>query len=250
MYHDGVLLQRAGQFEAAKAALSSLCLNGVRSPELAGTFGMVALRMRDARTARPGPAKPDRWCSTWAAGACLNGAKEYEAAKSGVRTGDRARAAISACALRVWLRAGGCTRHPRSDQGSSKRRSLSSRRACCRVCTSRSRSTKWIRQRDSSMPRRQCNWSRIYRWAITCWACCCWIPAHMNKAVPELEIARKAFPKEGRIDLALATAYAHVGRTQDAAQARAEFARKKQAEQASAEGAVEITDAMDARAKQ
>ena len=81
MYHDGVLLQRAGQFEAAKAALSSLCLNGVRSAELAGTFGMVALRMRDA-------AAPD--ASTEAGdvvqhagrAACLNAAKEYEAAKT------------------------------------------------------------------------------------------------------------------------------------------------------------------------
>jgi hypothetical protein len=70
-----------------------------------------------------------------------------------------------------------------------------------------------------------------------------------ERAVPELEIARRAFPQEGRIDLALATGYAHVGRTQDAARSRAEFARKKQAEQAAAEGAVEITDAMDARSK-
>jgi predicted Zn-dependent protease len=71
-----------------------------------------------------------------------------------------------------------------------------------------------------------------------------------ERAVSELEIARKAFPHEGRIDLSLATAYAHVGRAQDAARARAEFARKKQAEQKAAEGAVEITDAMDARSKQ
>jgi hypothetical protein len=41
-----------------------------------------------------------------------------------------------------------------------------------------------------------------------------------------------------------------VGRPQDAARARAEFARKKQVERASGEEAVEITDAMDARSKQ
>ena len=57
-----------------------------------------------------------------------------------------------------------------------------------------------------------------------------------ERSVSELEIARKAFPQEGRIDLSLATAYAHVGRTQDAARARAEFARKKQAEQAVGRG--------------
>lgn len=70
-----------------------------------------------------------------------------------------------------------------------------------------------------------------------------------DRAVPELETARKAFPNEGRIDLSLATAYAHVGRTQDAARARSEFARKKQAEQATAEGALDVSRAMDARSR-
>lgn len=70
-----------------------------------------------------------------------------------------------------------------------------------------------------------------------------------DRAVPELETARAAFPREARIDLALATAYAHVGRAQDALKARAEFARKKQSEQAAAQGALEITDALDARSK-
>src|SRR6201998_259059 len=63
---------------------------------------------------------------------------------------------------------------------SLRRRLRSSRRACYRGCTSRSLSTRWIRQRGSSLPRRQCNWSRICRWDTTCWGCCCWIPARMS----------------------------------------------------------------------
>lgn len=47
LYHEGVLLQRAGKFESAQQALASLCLAGVHSPELASVLGMVALRMRD-----------------------------------------------------------------------------------------------------------------------------------------------------------------------------------------------------------
>jgi predicted Zn-dependent protease len=70
-----------------------------------------------------------------------------------------------------------------------------------------------------------------------------------QRAIPELEAARKAFPQETKIDISLANAYTQVGRTQDAARARAEFARKKQAEHPSGEEAVEITDAMDARSK-
>ena len=70
-----------------------------------------------------------------------------------------------------------------------------------------------------------------------------------ERAIPELEIARKAFPQESKIDISLANAYAQVGRTKDAARVRAEFARKKQAEKASGGEAVDITDAMDARSK-
>ena len=45
-----------------------------------------------------------------------------------------------------------------------------------------------------------------------------------EKAIPELEVAAKAFPKEKRIFFALGTAYARAGRAQDAANARATFA--------------------------
>lgn len=44
-------------------------------------------------------------------------------------------------------------------------------------------------------------------------------------AVPELEIARKAFPAEAGVYFSLGKAYARVGRKEEAAKARAEFAR-------------------------
>jgi predicted Zn-dependent protease len=44
-------------------------------------------------------------------------------------------------------------------------------------------------------------------------------------AIPELEIAQKAFPKEAGVYFALGKAYARVGRKADATRARAEFAR-------------------------
>jgi predicted Zn-dependent protease len=44
-------------------------------------------------------------------------------------------------------------------------------------------------------------------------------------AIPELEIARKAFPHEAGVHFSLGRAYAQVGRKADAAAARAEFAR-------------------------
>jgi tetratricopeptide (TPR) repeat protein len=44
-------------------------------------------------------------------------------------------------------------------------------------------------------------------------------------AIPELEVARKAFPNEAGVYFSLGKAYARVGRKADAANARAEFAR-------------------------
>jgi tetratricopeptide (TPR) repeat protein len=44
-----------------------------------------------------------------------------------------------------------------------------------------------------------------------------------QKAIPELQIAQKAFPKDAKIYFALGSAYARDGRKEDAAKARAEF---------------------------
>jgi tetratricopeptide (TPR) repeat protein len=49
-----------------------------------------------------------------------------------------------------------------------------------------------------------------------------------QQAVPELELARKAFPNDKRLLLALASAYSRVGRKQDAANTRAAFQRLNQ----------------------
>jgi len=47
LYHEGVLLQRAGRFVAAEKPLASLCLSGTGSGDVMRAFGMAALRMRD-----------------------------------------------------------------------------------------------------------------------------------------------------------------------------------------------------------
>lgn len=49
------------------------------------------------------------------------------------------------------------------------------------------------------------------------------------KAIPELEIAAKAFPKEKRIFFALGSAYSRAGRREDAAKARETFEKLNQA---------------------
>ena len=248
MYHDGVLLQRAGQFEAAKAALSSLCMNGVRSAELAGTFGMVALRMRDAAAPAASTEAGDVVQHAGRA-ACLNAAKEYEAAKTEF---DQLIAHAPHYPLLHY--AYGCALVDARDipaavkefeaEIAEQPKSVLPRLhiAVAEYKVDSATGLKYAEEAVQLDPKLPLGHYLLGLLLLDTGA--------YEKAVPELEIARKAFPQEGRIDLSLATAYAHVGRPQDAAKARVEFARKKQAEQAKAEGAVEITDAMNARTKQ
>ena len=53
------------------------------------------------------------------------------------------------------------------------------------------------------------------------------------RAIPELELAQKAFPREAKVYLVLGGAYSRAGREQDAARARMEFQRLNQDQQGS-----------------
>jgi predicted Zn-dependent protease len=51
---------------------------------------------------------------------------------------------------------------------------------------------------------------------------------HYLEAIPELETAQRALPREAKVYLALSTAYARAGRRQEAERARATFIRLNQ----------------------
>jgi len=247
MFHEGVLLQRAGKFEAAKAALASLCLSGVRSAELAGTFGMVALRIRNA-------APPD---SSTEAGqvvqhvgraACLSGAKDYDAAKAEFES-------VIAGAPHfplVHYAYGRMLQDARDHDGAIKEFEAEIaeqpqsvlprlRIAAAEYKWNPEAGLKFAEEAVKLQPELPLGHYLLGLLLLETGA--------YQRAIPELETARKAFPQETKIDISLANAYTQVGRAQDAARARAEFARKKQAEQAAGQEGVDITDAMDARSK-
>jgi tetratricopeptide (TPR) repeat protein len=248
MYHEGVLLQRAGRFEAAKGALASLCLSGVRSAELAGTFGMVALRMRDV-SPPDASTEAGRVVQHVGRAACLSGAKDYDAAKAEF---ERVIAGAPHFPL-VHYAYGRMLQDARDHDGAIKEFEA-----------------EIAEQPDSILPRLRIA-AAEYKWNPAAGLKFAQEAVKLKpevplghyllglllletgayqQAIPELETAHKAFPQETKIDISLANAYTQVGRTQDAARARTEFARKKQAEKAEGEEAVVITDAMDARSKQ
>lgn len=247
-YHEAILLQRTGHFEAAKEALSALCRNGVRSSELAGVFGMVALRMRDVTP--PGPdTEAGQVVQDVGRGACLTGAKDYDAAKSEFDT-IIARTPhfplvhyAYGCALIDANNVAGAVKEFETEIAEQPKSVLPRLRiAAAEYKVDSATGLKYAEQVVQLDPQLPLGHYLFGLLLLDTGA--------YEKAVPELEMARKAFSHDGRIDLALATAYAHVGRPQDAARARAEFARKKQTEQAATEGAIDIGSAMDARSRQ
>lgn len=247
-YHEGVLLQRAGQFEAAKAALASLCRDGLRSNDLAAALGMIALRMR-------GPIVPDRNSEAGQVvlhvgrAACLTGAKDYEAARS-----EYEQVIARAPHFPLLHYAYGCGlidardvpgavsqfEQEIADQPKSVLPRL--RIAVAQYKVNSAAGLKYAEEAVKLEPQLPLGHYLLGLLLLDTGA--------YERAVPELEIARKAFPNEARIDLSLGTAYAHVGRSRDAALARADFVRKKQVEQAAAQGELDISQAMDARTKQ
>ena len=247
MYHEGVLLQRAGQFEAAKVALASLCLNGVRSNELVETFGLVALRMRDGSPPGAGT-EAGRVVKQVGRAACLTGAKDYDAAKTqfeqvlaGAPNFPLVHFAYG-CSLIHAHNVDGAVKQFEAEIAQQPESVLPRLRIA--VAEYKVDSAQGLKFAEEAVKLRSDLPLGHYLLGLLLLD-----TGAYDRAVPELETARAAFPNEARIDLALATAYMHVGRAPDAARARAEFAHKKQSEQAAAQGALEITDAMDARSK-
>jgi len=248
MFHEGVLLQRAGRFEAAKGALSSLCLGGSRTVELAATFGMVALRMRDAA---PPEASSEAAQVVQHVGraACLSGAKEYDAAKREFESvmGSAPHYPLLHYAYGRMLQDArdhdGAIKEFEAEIAEQPKGVLPRLRiAAAEYKWNPEAGLKFAEEAVKLQPELPLGHYLLGLLLLE--------TGEYRRAIPELEAAGKAFPQEAKIDISLANAYSQVGRVQDAARARAEFARKKQAEQAAGVESIEITDAMDARSKQ
>lgn len=226
LYHEGVLLQRLGRFEAAQAALASLCLSGVQSQELIQTFGMVALRMRDRKTLAAGSAAAEV-VERIGAGACLAGQKNYDAARKEYESV----VASNPHFPYVHYAYGRFLLDARDSQGAIREFKLQTEETPNDILS-------WLRIASVEY---KVNSAAGIPYATEAVRRGPNIPlAHYllglllldtgdyQKALPQLEIARKAFPQDGKIYLSLAVAYAHVGRPQDSARARAEFLRLRQ----------------------
>ena len=245
-YHEGLLLQRAGRFYAAQRALASLCLGGVKSEELTLTLGLVVLRMRDERPPAPGTADGEV-VEHLGRGACLEAAKNYDQARPEFESvvakhpdypsihyaygrfllddGDRD-AAIREFQLQI-----------EADPGDVLSRLLI---GATEIRVDDAAGLPYAEESVRMAPSSPL--AHFVLGALLLDA------GKDQEAISHLEIARKAFPAEQRLLWSLASAYARVGRMQDAAQTRAAYLRvhSESSDAGSADAPVEITDKMPA----
>jgi tetratricopeptide (TPR) repeat protein len=251
-YHEGILLQRAGQFVAAEKPFAWLCLSSPGSAEVVRGFGMAALRMRDRQFPAPG-SEAATVTEEVGHAACTAAQKNFDSAR------EQLTAVVAAhphfpylhyAFGRVLLDAsdtpGAIAEFKLEiDEGHDRLLPLLQIAAC-----------EYKVDPGSGLPYAQQAVALAPKSAFAHFVLGLLLEntGEEEKAIPELEIARGAFPKDQKVYWALATAYARTGRAQDAAKARAEVARlHRNAEQdgvgtnadSSQDAPVNVTDAAE-----
>jgi tetratricopeptide (TPR) repeat protein len=237
LYHEGLLLQRASRFEAAQKALSSLCLSGTKGDEVIQTFGMVVLRMPDKK-APAGGSEDAEVVEHLGRGACLSAQKNYEAARQEygfvVKNYPQHRYVHYAYG-RFLLDARDQTAAINEFQEEIKADPNSVlARLQIAAAEYKVNSAAGLPYAEEAIRLAPDEPFAHYLLGLLLLD-----SGDYQSSIPPLEIAQKAFPKQAKIYWSLGVAYAHVGRPQDAARARASFARLNQIA-AEGEGEAEI----------
>lgn len=229
LFHEGILLQRASRYEQASMALSSLCLGGVRSAEVAQIFGMTMLHINSK--AAPAETTPDGDVVQHVGrGACLSAANEYDQAR---REYDYVLQQNPHFPL-VHFAYGKFLLEARDAPGAIE--------AFKQEIVEAPNSVLARLEIAATEYKVDSPTGVIYAEQAVKIAPGTPLPHYLlglllldtgdyQGSIPHLEIAKKAFPQDSKIYWSLGVAYAHAGRPKDAAEARATFARINQANQ-------------------
>jgi tetratricopeptide (TPR) repeat protein len=258
LYHEGILLQRTGRFEGAQKTLSSLCLSGVKSDELTGTFGLVVLRMTDSKLPDAGTEAAEV-VERLGQGACLAGQKNYDAARqvyAGIVESHPNFPLVHYAYGRFLLdardRAGAISEFQKEIAGKPSSVLARLQIAAAQYRVDSAAGLPYAEEAVRLAPQMP--------FAHYLFGLLLLDTGQYKQAIPELEIARKAFPNESKVYWSLGVAYGHTGRAQDAAEARTTFSHLNHASAQSGNGGpgqasetvpqLAITEGLAARPKQ
>ncbi len=234
-YHEGVLLQRAGRFVAAEKPFASLCLGNGGGGDVARGFGMVALRMRDRQFPAPG-SEAAAVAEQVGRAACLAAEKDFDSARREFTLVTDAHPQFPYVHLafgRVLLDAqdvpGAVAEFKREIDAGHDRVLPMLQIAAAEYKVDPAAGLPYAEQAVALAP--QLPFAHYLLGLLLA------NTGAEEKAIPELETARRAFPQDMKVYWSLATAYARVGRAQDAAKARTEVARLSRKSALQEEGA-------------
>jgi tetratricopeptide (TPR) repeat protein len=223
LYHQGVLLQRQGKFQAARETLEQLCLQGVQSDEVAIALGMSLLRNRGRTPPSRGSADGEIVARVGHA-ACLSGQKKFDEARTGLSAVVGQYPKYPGIHYAFGLILVEASELPAAvaefkQEIENNPADIVSRLeiAAALYKTDSAAGIPYAEEAVKLAPQQPFGHYLLGMLLLD--------TDSYEKATPELEIAQKAFPHEARIDLALGTAYSRAGRKQDAARARAAFQR-------------------------
>ena len=219
-YHEGLLFLRAGSFKAAQVSLSSLCHAGMQSAEVLENVGLAYLRIspKDSLpTGTPGMAQRVGHA------ACLAARKQFDDAREECRALEQEHPEypyIHYAVGRFWADMDDVPAAVAEFQQELKNQpnDINSRLEIA-AAEYKLDSAAGLPYAEEAVKLNPLVPSAHYLLGLL------YLDTdNYRKAIPELEIARRALPQDAKICFALGSAYARAGRKQDAARARAAFA--------------------------
>jgi tetratricopeptide (TPR) repeat protein len=228
LYHEGVLLERNGSFEAAREALATLCRDGVESDEVRARLGMVVLRLR-AKDPPPNDTRDWEVAAGLGHAECLAAQKNFDEAR---RDYSRLAAkhpgypnihyAYGRFLLEVHDETAAVEEFRREIQNSPGHVPARLEIAAAEYRVDSARGLPYAEEAVKLDPNLPFGHYLLGLLLVD--------TKNYERAIPELEMAQRAFPQQAKVYFALASAYARAGRTQEAAQARETFLRLSQNE--------------------
>ncbi len=221
LYHEGVLLRRQGKFESAQLSLGQLCSEGIQSKEIVDELGLVLLRI-ERNNAPPAESRGAAVVRGVGHAACLTSEKKFDQAQAeyaelaekypeypnlhyayGMFFADSGNPGSAVDQFKLEIS------HNPGDVASRLRIVSTLYKSDSAAALPYAEQAVHL---DPHLPFAHYLLGLIYL-----------DTDDYLKAIPELEIARRAFPQDPKVYFALGSAYSRAGRKKEADEARAAF---------------------------
>ena len=219
LYDQGVLLQRKEKFHAAREILEQLCLQGVHGKNISNALGLTLLRQASTTAPDAGSTDADVVGRIGEA-ECLAGEKkfdearqEFDAAVSQYPKYPKIHYAYGLFLVEASDLRSGIAQFREEIEDNPADVISRLQIAAAMYKTDSAAGLPYAEQAVKLEPQQPFAHFLLGLLLLD--------TDSFKQAIPELEIARKAFPREARIYLALGTAYSRAGRISDAERARA-----------------------------